>query len=523
MSRFSKCVAASVAVGTLVVVGMLSARNGGAQRPVAGDFTEAFFRELRAARSQHEAQVIAYFAAARRLTEGILEDRLMMDAFRVLGKRGAPPDAQTDLALDLRFVNKYGGFYDILFVDRSGYVFHSIRRESDYGSDLFEGPLANTKLARRLPAVRELTFIDYDGYPPSDEPAAFFAMPVPGPDLTGRASGDRELAGWFVLQCPLNKLNSILSDRRGLGRTGEVYLVNTEQRMVTESRFRRDPADLKLKVDTAAVATALASGVGEQLIRDYRGVRVLSSFERFEVLGTTWVIVAEIDEAEAVTEHYKQHRDFYLPRLRDILRGTPIKPTESVPADDQFKRVDTNESARAEAGIRLRTSGVSTCTAITAVLPGRFGYLAHIGPSDRIYGKPGLGHNDCLGEMLLRLQRYDVYPHEFPELEFTIVAVHGESYAAAIDRLLRLGVELSQIRFAYNPKAHYANLILSPAESSVLIEWVSPREDVTPTLAADVEDLGSIVKRLASNAVGIGARQGCVTMVEEPSRSAGAD
>ena len=97
--------------------------------------------------------------------------------------------------------------------------------------------------------------------------------------------------------------------------------MNTEQWMVAESRLRRGPADLRLKVDTTAVTTALTSGVGEQVIRDYRGVRVLNSFERFKLLGTTWVIVAEIDEAGTITEHCRQHRNFYLPCPRLRPRG----------------------------------------------------------------------------------------------------------------------------------------------------------------------------------------------------------
>ena len=499
MSRFWKYAVASVVAGTLTAGGVLNALNGRVRQPFAGDFTEAFFRDLRAARTHRKAQVIAYLDAARELAGSILDDALMMDAFKALRCGGVAPDAKTDLALDVHFVNEYGEFYDILFVDRNGSVFHSMRRESDYGSKLYEDPLAKTKLARSLPDADQLTFVDYEPYPPSDEPAAFFVVPVHGSAKATVSVPANELLGWFVLQCPLNKLNSILSDRRGLGRSGEVYLVNTAQRMVTESRFRRDPADLQLKVNTVAVATALESGAGEQVIRDYRGVRVLSSFERFELLGATWVIVAEIDEAEAITEYYKQHRDVYLPRLTDTPVNAPPKPIEAADQAEMFKRVDTNEFARAEAGAVLRTSGVSTCTAITAVLPGRFGYLAHIGPSDRIYGKPDFGHNDCLGEMLHRLQYYDVYPHELPEVEFTIVAVHRESYVAAIDRLLGLGVELSQIRFAYQPRAQYANLVLAPAEASVLIEWVSPSDRVTLTWATDFEDLGSLVKRLAAD------------------------
>lgn len=498
MSRFSKRAFVVVVAGLLTAIGLLSASADRAHRPVQGDITEPFFRKLETVRADRKVQVVAYFEAARRLAEGILEDSAMMDAFQDLRGRDGSLNPRDDLELDVHYVNRYGEFYDILFVDRSGYVFHSVRRESDYHSNLFDGPLADTKLAQRLRTATEIAFIDYEPYPPSDEPAAFFAVPVFDP---GRADADTaggEPVGWFILQCPLNKLNSILSDRRRLGRTGEVYLVNTEQRMVTESRFRRDPANLQLKVDTLAVSSALASGSGERVIRDYRGVRVLSSFERFELFGTTWVIIAEIDEAEAITEHYKCHREFYLQELGRFLKDTPVQTTPSFTVDEYIRRVDTNEFARAEAGAALRTSGVSTCTAITAVLPGRFGYLAHIGPSDRIYGKPDMGHNDCLGEMLHRLQRYDVYPYELPELEFTIIAVHRESFAAAIDRLLDLGVELAQIRFAYNRKAQYANVLLAPEESSVLIEWIESSGQTTPSLSSDFDDLRSIVKRLVA-------------------------
>ncbi len=496
MSRFSKCAFVVVVAGLLTAIGLLSAGADRAHRPVQGDTTEPSFRKLVAARADRKAQVVAYFDAARRLAEGIVEDTVMMDAFVALHGRDGSLNPRDDLELDVHYVNRYGEFYDILFVDRSGYVFHSMRRESDYHSNLFDGSLADTKLARRLRTATEITFIDYEPYPPSDEPAAFFAVPVFGPGRPDVDTAGGGPIGWFILQCPLNKLNSILSDRRGLGRTGEVYLVNTEQRMVTESRFRRDPADLQLKVDTLAVSSALVSGANKRVIRDYRGVRVLSSFERFELFGTTWVMIAEIDEAEAITEHYKRHREFYLQELGHSLEDAQVKTRLTFTVDQNVKRVDTNEFARAEAGSALRTSGVSTCTAITAVLPGRFGYLAHIGPSDRIYGKPDLGHNDCLGEMLHRLQRYDLCPYELPEMEFTIIAVHRASFAAVIDRLLDLGAELAQIRFAYNRKAQYANVLLVPEESSVLIEWVGSSGQTTPSLSSGFEDLGSIVRRL---------------------------
>lgn len=156
-----------------------------------------------------------------------------------------------------------------------------------------------------------------------------------------------------------------------------------------------------------------------------------------------------------------------------------------------------NEFAKTTPDTAMKTHGVSVCTALTVVLSGRFGYLAHIGPTDRIYGKPDLGHNDCLRDMLSRLQRYDVYACEMPELEFTIIAAHRASFVAAIDRLLDFGVELAQIRFAYSAEAEYANVTLSSAGGPVFVEWIDSADDTTTIVATDVESLGNIVRVIA--------------------------
>ena len=63
-----------------------------------------------------------------------------------------------------------------------------------------------------------------------------------------KASG--ELIGWVVLQGPLNKLDAVPSGHRGVGGTGETNCVDTEQRMVRQSRFRSNPTDLRLKCRT---------------------------------------------------------------------------------------------------------------------------------------------------------------------------------------------------------------------------------------------------------------------------------
>lgn len=508
----SRRVVVLVLLVLLGAIGVFSLVPRASRGAASSDVRSRFFRRLEEARIERKAEIVAYFAAARHLAEEITHDDVMMTAFLTLREPGGRTDPQYEFQLDVRYVERYGDFYDVLMVDRSGFVFHSMRQESDFHSNLLEGPLGHTKLAKQLRQARDLAFVDYEFYPPSDEPAAFFVVPLREPSSVGPGDPGSNLAGWFVLQCPLNKLNSILADRRGLGRTGEVYLVNAEDRMVTQSRFRPDPPNLQLKVNTQAVAAALADGRGERIVEDYRGVAVLSSFERFELFGTTWVILAEMDEAEVITEHYRQSkRDFIQALSAGPARGRPAKPGDDEHVDPlevpalgfdvtpgaRVKRVDTNEFAKASPGTVLQTHGVSTCTAVTVLLPGRFAYLAHIGPSDRIYGKPDVGHNDGLGDLLRRLRRYDVYPCELPELRFTVVAVHRASFERVVDRLLDLGIELTQIRLAYNPTALCAGVVADPMDSSVQIEWTLPTGATTTIRSDAYDDLATIVKRIA--------------------------
>ena len=83
----------------------------------------------------------------------------------------------------------------------------------------------------------------------------------------------------------------------GLGETGEVYIVNSDKLMITESRFIED-AIFKQVVDTEGVNAALDYGVGMTgIYNDYRGISVLGVSRYIEDID--WVILAEKEVSEA--------------------------------------------------------------------------------------------------------------------------------------------------------------------------------------------------------------------------------
>ena len=83
----------------------------------------------------------------------------------------------------------------------------------------------------------------------------------------------------------------------GFGETGELYIVNRDKLMITESRFIKG-AILKQVVDTVGVRAAFENGVGMiGIYSDYRGTRILGASRYIEEMD--WVVSAEKDVSEA--------------------------------------------------------------------------------------------------------------------------------------------------------------------------------------------------------------------------------
>lgn len=92
------------------------------------------------------------------------------------------------------------------------------------------------------------------------------------------------------------ELDNILLTRSGLGNTGEVYLVNKDHLMISESRFVKDAVFNQI-VDTLPVSTCFESGdsIGG-LYSDYRRAPIYSYSYCAKDLG--FVLLAEKDESE---------------------------------------------------------------------------------------------------------------------------------------------------------------------------------------------------------------------------------
>ncbi len=199
-----------------------------------------------------------------------------------------------------KYIEKYG-YYDLFLLNPDGYVFYTVSKEADYQTNMVDGQFSTSNLGaltRKVLETKDFGFADFEPYEPSGGvAAAFIAQPFV-------YDGTTEII--VALQLPLEGVNNIMTERTGMGETGESYLVGPDKLMRSDSFL--DPENHTVAasfanpelgdVDTEASNKALAGEVGEKIIADYNGNPVLSAFTPVNVYGINWALLSEIDRAE---------------------------------------------------------------------------------------------------------------------------------------------------------------------------------------------------------------------------------
>ncbi len=93
----------------------------------------------------------------------------------------------------------------------------------------------------------------------------------------------------------LDNLSAVMLERSGLGETGETYLVNAGNLLLTESRFEPGAA-FRRWVFTEGVDRALTGESGVDTYEDYRGQAVIGAYGWLE--GLNAALLVEVEQAE---------------------------------------------------------------------------------------------------------------------------------------------------------------------------------------------------------------------------------
>ncbi len=174
------------------------------------------------------------------------------------------------------------GFEDVKIIGKNGDVFFSLGRaeKENFEDDaLFQKGL-------------KTSFVDFEPFQNSKK--MIVVSPIFAPDSK---IGD-EAIGVLISRMRTAAIDSILLNKSGLGESGEIYIVNSDFLMLSESRFIENTI-FKQKVNTPGVEKCFNEGIDYQgFYPDYRGVPIYGSSYCARDLG--FVLLAEIDEAETI-------------------------------------------------------------------------------------------------------------------------------------------------------------------------------------------------------------------------------
>ena len=253
------------------------------------------------ARDMAKARVEGMFDQYRDDLEGLVETAavLRQDSPGKGDAVGQLKKAEKDLFENFTRCN---GYYDLFLIDPAGNCFYSAEREADYGTNLVDGPYADSglgDLVRRVLRDKSFAFVDFRPYAPSNgDQAAFMAQPV--------LSSDGNVEMIVALQIPANKIDEVMNLRAGMGESGCTYLAakdsDGDYALRSDLTSMDDAYVLGHKVSTEYMIDAIDSDhddIGHYT--DSHGNGVMVAYSRFDAAGTPWAVVAKIDESEALS------------------------------------------------------------------------------------------------------------------------------------------------------------------------------------------------------------------------------
>lgn len=193
-------------------------------------------------------------------------------------------------------------YEDLLLISSDGIVFYSTGQKADYHANVLTGKLAKSglgQMVRRIIDNQTYDVEDYSKYAPADNaPSMFVGQPI--------LDHDGKLQFIIAARIGPNRFNSIMIDHRGLGESGESFLVGQDLLMRTQSRFDTQSAFssiLERKIDTTASRGAMEGKTDIARSFDYRGIPSIRSFTPLGLknMGLTfeWALITKYDAAEA--------------------------------------------------------------------------------------------------------------------------------------------------------------------------------------------------------------------------------
>ncbi|WP_417819814.1 methyl-accepting chemotaxis protein [Terasakiella sp.] len=256
-----------------------------------------------------------YGDATAFLQKEYIEDNSNSAGERDKLKRGQSEDAYHDTHQRYHAwfqpLAKSRAYHDLFIVDAKGNVIYSVYKAHDFATNLEKGKWKDTDFAKIFKEIKEngdnnafVTMTDFAAYEAdNNEAASFMGSPV--------KNEEDVFVGALIVRMPIKRIDQVMQNPRGLGNTGETYIVGKDNLLRSDLRLVKEKTIIKQKISNEAVKAALKGESGLVETTDFKGEDVFAAYAPLDFMGMHWGVVAEMSEDE-VLEPVRTMRTFII-------------------------------------------------------------------------------------------------------------------------------------------------------------------------------------------------------------------
>lgn len=190
---------------------------------------------------------------------------------------------------------------DLFLINNEGSVIYSASRSDELGENLTHGRLSNMALGKLFKDVHDaqgeqrVMMSDFTSYELAQNEISGFVV-----------SKMAEDEGYIALRLSLDQINSIMSDRSGMGKTASAYLVGPDSVMRSRVErtsenahfFANHPHNMPLETQAAKDSLSGKTGIITQKVTD--DSQVFAAYAPLDIEGLNWGIIIEMSAKEVL-------------------------------------------------------------------------------------------------------------------------------------------------------------------------------------------------------------------------------
>ncbi len=188
------------------------------------------------------------------------------------------------------------GYEDIMLFNRDADLVYTVYKRNDFAANFgAEGEWGDTELGKAVQTALaadgpQTIFLDLAPYAPvAGMSASFIVTPI----LDKR----EKIQGVMAIQLSGALISQVLGDPNGLGRTGDMFLVNTAGKVVGATRFDTN-AGADVAYTNPVVTSALGGSHGTGIVADVSGQSAVAIAVPVEFEGTQWALTSTMATSE---------------------------------------------------------------------------------------------------------------------------------------------------------------------------------------------------------------------------------